>query len=488
MVLLSSLLVLSSLSVPVVYLLERKSEKAAVITLVAVLAFDLCILMSFVPTVLSKTAYRESYYWIPMLGSIFTLYIDGVSLSLSAITLVLTLMATIYSIGYMEREKPLFGYYAFIGMLTVGLVGVFITSCLLAFYFFWELMLIPTYFIIANWGYREPQSVAFKFFIFTHAGAVFVLLGIGAVYMMTNTLDIFEAQRLLAKASPDLVKWILIFFTGGFAVKMAIVPLHMWLPDAHSEAPAPMSALLSGVIIEAGGYAIFRISLQTIYPLIHGLDVGSQFIHALSVLGVISAFYGSLTALAQHDIKRVVAYSSISHMGYTLFGLSLFPSSMTGVTGAILHLVNHAASKGLFFLTAGSVMRGTGTRNIDEMGGLASSMPFTAVSSAIAAFSIAGTPAFAIFMSEFFMLTGGFQASAVDSFYYAPSILMVISTVLSAAYSLRLFWKVFLGEHKLKEVKEAPWSMIVPMMALASLVVILGVYPRLFLDLIAEAV
>lgn len=492
-------LMLPALAIPVVYGIGRKSAKAAAFILTLISLVSLALLLTLVPTVLNEGQYIESYYWIPTLGSSFTLFIDGISLSLAIATLILVAATIVYSINYMEEKSSLPEYFALMSLLSVGLVGVFITSNLLLFYFCWELMLVPTYFIIGGWGYKDSFKTAFKFFIFTHAGAIFVLLGIGAIYMLTGTLDIFEAQAqlaILAQSDPSVLIWILISFTAGFAVKMAIVPLHMWLPDAHGEAPAPMSALLSGVIIGAGGYAVLRIALGTVYTAM--MPTGNEFLLALSFFGVLSAFYGSFLALAETDIKRIIAYSSISHMGYTLFALSLFPFA-EGITGGVLHLVNHAASKGLLFLTAGAVMHQTGLRNINDMGGLASKMPLTAIASAIAAFSIGGIPPFACFISEFHIFVGAVTAAGADGSYYLPTVLMLIATVFSLAYVLRYFWKVFLGtpqpttdvesvvsedevEQKIKN--DPPIYMIISMLALAAFVVLLGIYPGIFIDLI----
>ena len=196
------------------------------------------------------------------------------------------------------------------------------------------------------------------------------------------------SNHLLTNSS--LAQWIIIALTAGFAVKMAVIPVHMWLPDAHGEAPAPMSALLSGVIISAGAYAILRLSLGMVFPSV-GITFGTDFLHALAIIGVLSAFFGSLIALVATDIKRLIAYSSIAHMGYIMFGLSLFPSSVAAgtavilissiaIVGTVLHIVSHALSKGLLFLNAGAIMHQTEKRNITKMGGLASKMPFTAVS------------------------------------------------------------------------------------------------------------
>ena len=485
-------LMLPTLAVPFVYLTGRKSPKAAAVLIALIALADILLLSTIIPTILggAQHKYVESYQWIPVLNSSLTLFVDGVSLSLAIVTLVLILTAALFSVNYMQERKGLAEYYALLTLLFIGLLGVFITSNLLLFYFCWELMLIPAYFIIGGWGYKEPYKAAFKFFIFTHAGAVFVLLGIGGIFMATGSLDMFQAQAALMTTHSDIVRWILLSLTAGFAVKMAVVPVHMWLPDAHSEAPAPMSALLSGVIIGAGAYAIFRVSLGTVFPAVMGTDFGAEFMHGLAVFGVLSAFFGSFIALVENDIKRIIAYSSISHMGYVLFGLSMMfsgnPPQLIQVVmaGTILHLINHAVSKGLFFLSGGSIMKQLDIRDIREMGGLAGEMPTTATCSTIAALSIAGAPPFACFISEFLLFVGAFQVISRDGFYLLPTAFMLVATVLSLAYALRYVSHVFLGPTKYKDAKESPFFMKFAMLILAALVIVLGVWPTFFLDLI----
>lgn len=480
-------LLLPTLAVPFVYLLGRKSSKKAAFLVALICIVNIALLSTTVPSILNDADHRyfESYYWIPVLHSSFTLFVDGISFSMAIITLILILTATLFSINYMQEKKGLAEYYALLTLLSIGLVGVFITSNLMLFYFCWELMLVPTYFIIGGWGYKEPYRAAFKFFIFTHAGAVFVLLGIGAIFMVTGDLDMFQAQAALMTANPELVKWILLSLTAGFAVKMAAVPVHMWLPDAHSEAPAPMSALLSGVIISAGAYAILRVSLGTVFPAVMTTDFGSLFLHGLTIFGILSAFFGSLIALVETDIKRIIAYSSIAHMGYVLFGLSLFPFQ-EAMTGTVLHLVNHAVSKGLLFLSAGAVMKQLEIRDIREMGGLAGQMPITATSSTTAALSIAGIPPFACFISEFLIFVGAFQTINNDSFYLIPTALMLIATVLSLAYVLRFVGHVFLGSAKHEKVTDVPFFMKLAMIILTAFVIILGIWPTFFIQLITS--
>jgi NADH-quinone oxidoreductase subunit M len=489
--------ILPALGVPFVYLAGKKSSRAAAFLVALIAIANMALLFTTVPTILNDPSheYVEPYAWISILDSNFTLFVDGISVSLAIITTVLIVVAALFSVNYMEGKKNLPVYYSLLTLLSLGLVGVFITSNLLLFYFCWELMLVPAYFIIGGWGYRDPYRAAFKFFIFTHAGAVFVLLGIGAIYMVTGTTDMFTAQTALLSAGPDIVKWILLSLTAGFAVKMAVVPVHMWLPDAHSEAPSPMSALLSGVIISAGAYAILRLSLGTVFPAVAGTDFGIDFMHGLTIFGVISAFFGSLIALVETDIKRIIAYSSIAHMGYVMFGLSLFPATpivgtltiTAAITGTVLHLVNHAVSKGLLFLSAGAIMHQTEIRDIREMGGLAGKMPFTAVASATAALSIAGTPPFACFISEFLIFVGAFEVINYDGFFLLPTALMLIATVLSLAYSLRYLSHVFLGKAKPegeKKIVDAPNYMKAAMGILVVFVIVLGFWPTFFVDLI----
>jgi formate hydrogenlyase subunit 3/multisubunit Na+/H+ antiporter MnhD subunit len=314
--------------------------------------------------------------------------------------------------------------------------------------------------------------------------------------MVTGTTDLFQAQAALMSV-PNIAQWILLALTAGFAVKMAVVPVHMWLPDAHSEAPSPMSALLSGVIISAGAYAILRLSLATVFPAVAGTPFGIDFLHSLTIFGVVSAFFGSFIALVETDIKRIIAYSSIAHMGYVMFGLSLFPSAApviggtvaitAAITGTVLHLINHAVSKGLFFLSAGSIMHQTEIRDIREMGGLAGKMPFTAVSSTTAALSIAGAPPFACFISEFLIFVGAFEVISADGFYLLPTALMLVATVLSLAYSLRYISRVFLGQPKnegKKKIMDVSNYMKLAMAILVVLVIVLGIWPTFFVNLI----
>ncbi len=283
----------------------------------------------------------------------------------------------------------------------------------------------------------------------------------------------------------------------------------MWLPDAHSEAPAPMSALLSGVIISAGAYAILRLSLGVVFPSV-GIEFGTLFLHSLAIVGVLSAFFGALISLVSNDIKRLIAYSSIAHMGYIMFGLSLFPAqaatgvvvllaTATSVTATVLHIISHALSKGLLFLAAGGIMHQTQERDIQKMGGLAGKMPFTAVSSTVAALSIAGAPPFACFISELLIFLGASQIMYIDQFYIIPTILMLIATVISLAYMIRFIRNIFLGQSRAdttelaesttaEKIKEVSNWIKLSFVLLVIFVILVGIYPTFLLDLISTTI
>ncbi|HMK94529.1 MAG TPA: NADH-quinone oxidoreductase subunit M [Candidatus Limnocylindrales bacterium] len=505
-----SVFLIPTLSIPFVYLTGKKSAKAAAIFVSLIALVSILLILTTVPTILNSAThqYTESYTWISGITTSFTLFTDGISASIALISLSLIFTASLFSIKYMAGKENLPAYYTLLCMLSIGSVGVFLTSNLILFYFCWELMLVPAYFIIGEWGSGNSYKSAFKFFIYTHIGAVFVLLGIGATYIATGSTDMFQAQAGLVTASPILVKWILIALTAGFAVKMAVIPFHLWLPDSYSDAPAPMSALLGGVLSSAGAYAILRLSLGMVFPAV-GLTFGTDFLYALSIIGVLSAFFGSFMSLVSTDMKRVIAYSSISHMGYIMFGFSLFPvsvlagtsvllASAIAISGTVLHIITHSISKGLLFLGAGGVESQTEERDMGKMGGLASKMPFTAVSSTIAALSIGGVPPFACFISEFLIFVGAFQVigNSGGGFYIVPTALMLLATVLSIAYMLRFTSNVFLGRSKDEEgetpaegkserkVVDVSNYMKFSFVILVVLIVLIGIYPTFFLNLI----
>jgi NADH-quinone oxidoreductase subunit M len=370
---------------------------------------------------------------------------------------------------------------------------VTLATNLIEFFIAWELMLVPSYFLILFWGLPETRKrTALKFWLYTQSGAVCILIGFGLLYFLSGatSFELAAIQGMLSTyiGASDLLKLIFILLAAGFLVKMAVFPIHWWLPPVHAEAPTPISVLLSGAMIETGAYALVRFGTITLGPAAASL---SFFVAAI---GVVTMFYGGFMALVQKDIKRLLAYSSVSQMGYVLFALGTF--TVYGVSGGMFHLINHAFSKGLLFMAAGTVMHQTHIRNVDLLGGLSNKMPITAFMAAIGMMSIAGSPPLSGFASEWMIFLGGFHAAVppgtetVFLNWLLISIMAASSAILSAGYMLRFFWKVFLGPHpdNLEDVKEGPRSMTIPMIILGFLIVFFGIFPGVALDIIVPAV
>ncbi len=429
-----------------------------------------------------------TYTWIRPIDLDFGFLVDVVSLPIGLIIAAVSMLSCLYSIKYMEKKPDQGSYYANLLLFMTGMIGVVFAANLIQFYLFWELMLIPSYLLIANWGVSEDRlSIGFKYFIFTHVGALSMLLGILSIFAYTGTFNLLELPNEAYRIPSSMIIVIFVLLLIGFLVKMAAFPVHTWLPDAHSEAPTPISAMLSGVMIKCGAYGMARVLLSTFGPTVIKTS------DYLVILGVVTMAYGGLMALAQTDIKRLLAYSSISQMGYIIFGLgAVFPLTPNGevmklplgVMGGLLHIVNHAVCKSLLFMCAGAIIHQTGTRDIRKLGGLVGKMPTTGIACLIGAFSLAGTPPLNGFWSEW-MIFGGGLASGKGLI----TIFGVLSTVITAGYYLWFAWRVFFGAtpENLKDVKEAPFTLLVPIIVLATLSILLGVLPGLVLEYITPA-
>ncbi len=433
--------------------------------------------------------YWEAFFWGPFL---FGWLLDGLSITVAGIILILTTAATVYSLVYMNKEHGKSRYYALLLLYNSGILGVVLATNLFQFYILWELMLIPSYFLIAEWG-TKPQSanIALKYFIFTHIGAVLIIIGIAGMWTLSSlngvaTLNIasqigtrMDLEWIWPGGIPiqpffDIAKIIVILFTIGFAVKMAIFPLHTWLPDAHAEAPTPISVILSGVMIETAAYAIVRILMEFMLPAF------GAFTLILMTFGLFTMIYGGIMALAQTDTKRLFAYSSVSQMGYIFFGLGT--AVLLGAVGATFHIFTHALGKGLLFMVAGVLIIQVGHsrgRDINALGGLAKKMPYTTTIALIAGLSIAGTPPLAGFASEWIIFAGGALGYTVLLVIFA-----VASTALTASYILWFVKRVFFGEtpSDLENVSESPWTMRLPMILLAALIIVIGLWPAIVLN------
>ena len=425
----------------------------------------------------NKTALTFYYTWIRPIDLDFGFIVDVVSLPIGLIVATVSALSCFYSIRYMEKEPDQGSYYANLLLFMTGMVGVIFAANLIQFYLFWELMLIPSYLLIANWGVSEDRlSIGFKYFIFTHVGALSMLLGILSLFVYTGTFNLLELPSKASEIPSGMTMVIFVLLLIGFLVKMAAFPVHTWLPDAHSEAPTPISAMLSGVMIKCGAYGMARVLLTTFGPtVIRTSDY-------LTILGVVTMAYGGLMALAQIDIKRLLAYSSISQMGYILFGLGA--ASELGIMGGLLHIVNHGVCKSLLFMCAGVIIHQTGTRDLRRLGGLVGRMKTTCIACLIGAFSLLGTPPLNGFWSEW-MIFGGGLASGKGLI----TLFGVLSTVITAGYYLWFAWRVFFGTtpENLNDVKEAPFTLLIPIIVLATLSILLGVLPGLVLEYITPA-
>jgi NADH-quinone oxidoreductase subunit M len=374
--------------------------------------------------------------WIPTLGASYHLGIDGISLLLVLLTTLIGFLAVLSSWNAIqERLKE---YYAFFLLLQTGMLGVFMAMDFLLFFLFWEVVLVPMYFIIGIWGGPQRVYAAIKFMIYTLVGSVLMLLGILTLYFQyhqqfqTYSFDIPDLMRL--SLPPDVQWWVFWAFFLGFAVKVPMWPFHTWLPDAHVEAPTAGSVILASILLKMGTYGFLRFSL----PLLPEAAKNPGVIHTFALLSMIGIVYGALASLMQKDWKKLVAYSSVSHLGFCTLGIiALNPA---GISGSIIQQINHGISTGMLFLIVGIVYERRHTREIAAYGGLMRVMPLFALVFGLAALSSMGMPPLNGFIGEITILGGAFQISKVWAFWAAVGI------ALGAAYLLWLFQRTMLGE------------------------------------------
>lgn len=453
---------------PLIYLIGKKRKRAAGILSFILLTISGLFLSAEIPSILGGKTSLESYQWIRSLDIEFGLLADGLSLPIGLVIVFLSALCALVSVAYLEKRRGHGAYYFFLLLFASGMLGVVLATNLLQFYFFWELMIIPSYFLIVGWGYGDAQKVGLKYFLWTRIGGLCLLFGILWLYSLTGTFSISQIKEVVA--GQDLT-WIFLLFMIAFFVKMAIFPLHNWLPDAHSEAPAPISAMLSGVMIKTGAYGVVRLAMGM-------LSLPASHAFWLSGLAAFTMLYGAMMALIQKDVKRLLAFSSISQMGLILFGLM---STDMGIRGALFHVINHAVAKGLLFIGAGALLYRLGTRDMDQMGGLVSKMPVTAISMALAALAISTTPPLSCFVSEVIIIGGGIQAG-----YNWQAGIILIASVLTAGYFLWMLYKIFFGDvpKKFAHVREAPLYFTIPLISLSIPIVVFGIWPELVLGLL----
>ena len=424
------------------------------------------------------TQFESIAPFIPQMGSYFRIGVDGVSLPLVFLNSFLTFLVVLISWKFELRPQL---YFTLVQFLCTAVTGVFVSLDLFVFFLFWELELAPMFLLIGIWGGARREYAAMKFIIYTIAGSAFMLVGILALFFTTGvgSFDLFlisDGAKALPAATQVLM-FLLLFI--GFAVKVPIFPFHTWLPDAHVEAPTPISVLLAGVLLKMGGYGLIRLCV-TMLP--DGARILAPFLVAL---GTINVIYGAMLALSmiKGDLKKMIAYSSVSHMGYVIIGMAAL--SVTGIQGAVVQMFTHGTITALLFTAVGLVYDRTHTRIIPEMRGLAPKMPFIAASFVMAGLASLGLPGMNGFIGEFLVFIGAFEV------WPWPTAIAAFGIVLTAGYVTWMLMRVFFGqldEHKWHGLTDADGREKFVVVALLGVIILTGIYPSAVADMIAVGV
>jgi len=426
--------------------------------------------------------FQERHEWIPSIGVSYYFGIDGISALLILLTTLLGFISILCSWSAItERVRQ---YYVFLLLLQTGMLGVFCALDMFLFYVFWEVMLVPMYFLIGIWGGARRLYAAIKFFLYTLVGSVVMLLGILALYFHSRKLPGLETTGTFDVTKwfemgipPELQFWVFLAFFLGFAIKVPMFPFHTWLPDAHVEAPTAGSVILAGVLLKMGTYGFVRFSLPLLPDAIFAPLLGMTIQGWMVLLSIIGIVYAGLVTLVQKDMKKLVAYSSVSHLGFVMLGM--FALSPLGIEGSVLQMVNHGLSTGALFLLVGIVYERRHTKDIAQFGGLAHVMPVYAAFTLIFFLASMGMPLLNGFIGEFMILQAAFLANRLWAYW------AVWGVVLGAAYLLWLYQRVFWGKltneenRQLKDLSVRELATLVP---LAVLCFWIGLYPKPFLE------
>ena len=427
----------------------------------------------------------DSFVWGKLFSSVLVLRINPISWLFAFIVTGISLLVIIFSINDVENHKGLDFYYLELLFVEGAMLGITLAGDLLTFFMFWEMMSWTSYLLIIQGG-RESIKAGYKYIIMSIIGAYSMFIAMAMIYGKAHSLVFSNIAALLAKSSRPFTIWVMLLLGTGLFVKAAIMPLHTWLPDAHSEAPSPVSPLLSGVLIKMGAYGLFILfygflSVQLIGKLVPSFLPVPLLLYIVQWLAAISIVLATFLAIMQEDAKRLLAYSSISQIGYVVLGLAMGTS--LGVAGGLFHALNHAIFKSLLFFTIGAVIYRTGTRNMSELGGLIKKMPITFTGALIGIIALAGVPPLNGFVSKWMIYEALLQKKEVFLL-----IMAFVGSTGAFLYLYRFIHSVFLGQlpEKYKDVKEVPFLMQIPIWTLSILAIVYGVFPGLAMDIIAR--
>ena len=420
--------------------------------------------------------FEEKLLWVAPLNAYYHLGVDGLSLPLVILTSFLGFLVVLISWKIDLRPRE---YFAWLLLLETSILGVFISLDLLLFFVFWEIEVIPMYFLIIIWGAGRKEYSASKYVIYTLFGSAFMLAGILSLYFTTGSLSMVDiAQTGLAPFRAAIpVAAIFFLLLIGFAVKLPVFPLHTWLPDAHTDAPTAVSIMLAGVLIKMGGYGMIRLCV-TIFP-----QVAQNYALPLVVLAIIGVLYGAAVTMRQTDFKRLIAYSSISHMGYVLLGI--FALGQVSLVGASLQMFSHGLVTGFLFAMVGLVMHNTHERDLRKFGGLARQVPIITIVFSIAGLASLGLPTTSGFAAEFLVFVGSFSSTVVPGIQ-VYTILGVLGVVITAGYILWMLQRVFYGPvlEQYNGTADADILERVYMFAFVAMIMLVGIYPAILTDVI----
>jgi NADH-quinone oxidoreductase subunit M len=482
--LLSVLIFLPVAAALAVALLPRRAVAAqkglALAATFAAFLLSLALLRGFEPS--PAMQFQTVKAWLPAYGISYHLGVDGLSLWLVILTTFLTPVALLGSWGSVDERVKEFN--VFVLLLEAGMVGVFVSLDLFLFYIFWEAMLIPMYFLIGIFGHERRIYAAVKFFLYTMAGSVLMLVAFLVLYRVAG-VNSFDLARLEAvRLDPGVQTWLFLAFALAFAIKVPMFPFHTWLPDAHVEAPTAGSVILAGVLLKMGGYGFLRLAIP-LFP-----DAAMRFAPWIGLLAVVGIVYGALVSLVQPDLKKLVAYSSVSHLGFVMLGIASF--TPVAVTGAVYQMLNHGISTGALFLMVGMLYDRRHTRAIAEFGGLKAVMPWFAAAFLMISLSSIAVPGFNGFVGEFLILMGSWGQSVFTgawSRWLVP--LATLGVILAAGYILWMVQRVLYGEvtneknRSLPDLSAREALVLAPLLALA---LFMGVFSPYFTREIEPAV